>query len=215
MKTLHKISIIVVVLFYSGILNTISAQKFYDSSIQYSITNSENGKSTAKCKEYYKLYVTKQGFQPYLNNASNKSEKGTSFLMYEKNNDIYVKFEDDFKQIQNIKLFSKKAGSVTYIDSELDYPMLCFFFGSKVVFEGTEKCVIEDVIIESYKIKIISDENNFTTIYINSSDLIPLKYEIVEVDKKNQDMKSRIVVEIESIKGKFNSLTAFAENSMY
>lgn len=211
MKTQYKISTILAVFLFFGIMNPITAQKFYDSSIQYSITNTENGKAVSKCKETYKLYVTKQGFQPYLNNASNKIEKGISFQLYEKNNDVFIKFEDDYKQIQNIKLFSKTIGSETTIDSEIEYPMLCFFFGSKVIFEGKEKCVIEDVVIESYKIIISSDENNYSIIYINSSDLIPLKYEIIETNRKSQDMKSRIVVEIESIKGKFNSLTAFAD----
>ncbi|MBK8805784.1 MAG: hypothetical protein IPO21_03665 [Bacteroidales bacterium] len=192
------------------------AQKFFDSSITYSIKSKAEGKDMLVHNELYKLYVTSEGIQPYLVNTKEKSsnpKKGDMFSICEIDNAVILTFKDVEFGTQKVKLFSTKVGDTSMVDADIELPMMCFYSGSKIVFEGVVNTTVENVSLESYKIKIIYNELNFTYAYIEKEDFLPLKYEIFELQKEKLTTKNQIIVEIESIMGKFSNTTASTVNS--
>lgn len=185
------------------ITTTAFAQKFFDSSVYYSITNIDKKGKSAVLEETYRLYVDKKGILPYLNEpkSSNvKTTRGGDYLFYAVDNEIYLKYKDE-KMMINKKLFSLTIHDTIAIGNDLEYPMMCFLFGDKSVYEGIESVILFGEKQEAYKFKLFFDEYSYTYLYLQKDDLLPLRYEIVD-GVKGSDETSRILVTIDKVSGK-------------
>lgn len=182
---------------------SVSAQKFYDNSLFYSITNKLQDNKIYH--EEYKLYLDKQGFQPYLlkNNFLTKARittKGESFHLFEDNNAIYLKYEDG-RSYSTQKIFSLVENDTVDVFSEIPLPMLVMFYGEKAVYQGVENVSIYGEKYQAYKFFLYYGEIFQMTVHLKKDDLIPLKYEMEIKNRFTKKTKHNLLVELDRISG--------------
>jgi len=173
MKTSINIGISVLLIVLASV--KMKAQKFYDSSIFYSIEK-QRGENNKSFKESFKIYVNEKGFQPYLYKKENShAKKGQAYSLYSHENNIYLTFDDGYDLVDKI-YFSLNTSEQIDIYTEENLPMTCFFFGEKSQFLGEENVLINKERIEVYKFKLLSENNVVGYVYLTKDNLLPLKY---------------------------------------